>query len=158
AAEPDQYSGVPGLQTQIITNLGMTPRIYQGEPLADSDIVLDALIGYGLEGAVLGMSAGIIHAANSADRPVISLDLPSGLDADSGDAPGEAIRASATLTLALPKTGFLNPASQKWTGKLFLADISVPQATYRQLDSENVTIFGRGPLVRLTQNFKGTQA
>ncbi|MGE0058465.1 MAG: NAD(P)H-hydrate epimerase, partial [Dehalococcoidia bacterium] len=42
AAEPDQYSGVPGLQTQIITNLGMTPRIYQGEPLADSDIVLDA--------------------------------------------------------------------------------------------------------------------
>jgi hypothetical protein len=64
---------------------------------------------------------------------MLALDLPSGLDGDSGEASNPTIRATETLTLALPKRGLLAPAARPRVGQLHLADISVPEKVYRRL-------------------------
>ena len=93
------------------------------------DLVLDAVIGYSLKGAPRGAAKRAIELVNGSGVPVISLDLPSGVDASNGETPGVRIQAAQTLTLALPKPGLKNPAS----GELFLADIGIPPEVYRPL-------------------------
>lgn len=93
------------------------------------DLVLDALIGYGLTAAPRGTAADLIDWANRTSTRILSLDLPSGIDATTGEAPGAIIRAAWTITLALPKTG-LRPER---TGALFLADLGIPAGVYRRL-------------------------
>ena len=92
-------------------------------------LVLDALIGYSLRGPPRGAAAELIRWANGCAAPIVALDLPSGLDATSGEAPGDAIRARTTMTLALPKTGLF--VAQ--VGRLLLADIGIPEGAYRRL-------------------------
>ena len=99
------------------------------------DIILDALIGYSLRGAPGGITADLIGWANDHQAPVLSLDIPSGVAATTGDTPGSVIRPDRTLTLALPKTG-LKEAN---AGEVILADIGIPAAVYRRMgvDYEN---------------------
>ncbi len=100
-------------------------------------IIIDALIGYGLRSAPRGRFAELIRWANDAEAPVLALDVPSGIDATTGEAPGEIIEASWTLTLALPKTGLL----PERTGALYLADIGIPEQTFRRLNIDYVSPF-----------------
>ena len=79
---------------------------------------MSPLIGYSLRGVPREPIASLIRAANVAYSPVLALDIPSGLDGDSGAASKPTIRAVATLTLALPKAGLLQPAARSWVGIL----------------------------------------
>jgi NAD(P)H-hydrate epimerase len=89
---------------------------------------VDALIGYSLRGAPRGRAAELIALCNRCAGRVLSLDVPSGLDATTGDVPGVAIQPERTLTLALPKTGL-----HSLPGDLYLADIGIPPQVYEQL-------------------------
>lgn len=91
-------------------------------------LIIDALLGIGSQGVPVGAVAAAIHWANGtgAACPILSVDVPSGLDADSGTAPGEAIRADATITFSRPKIGFANPAARAYVGDLTVADIGIP--------------------------------
>jgi NAD(P)H-hydrate epimerase len=104
--------------------------------LADADLLVDALIGYGLSGPPRGTAANLIGAIDAGDTPVVSLDVPSGLVATTGETPGVAVSADVTLTLALPKTGFAtdsaDPTLRPAVGDLRLADIAVPPTVYRR--------------------------
>lgn len=100
-------------------------RVPEGSP----DLIVDALIGYGLRRAPEGRGAELIGWANQAKSPILALDIPSGVNATSGEVPGEAIKPQWTMTLALPKTGLLSNNS----GDLFLADIGIPTGVYRRL-------------------------
>jgi NAD(P)H-hydrate epimerase len=91
-----------------------------------ADLVIDAVIGYSLAGAPRAAQMGLIRAANGSSVPVLSLDVPSGVDADTGATPGAAVAATRTLTLALPKVG-LRPES---AGELWLADLGIPPGVY----------------------------
>ena len=91
-------------------------------------LIIDALIGYSLSGAPRGHVRELIDWANESGGPILSLDLPSGLDATSGSTEGAHVVADSTLTLALPKTS-LNAES---VGDLMLADIGIPAETYRR--------------------------
>lgn len=93
------------------------------------DLVVDALIGYGLASAPRGIAAEMIQWANACGAPTLSLDVPSGANASTGEAPGVVVRPATTLTLALPKTGLASVA----TGVLFLADLGIPEKVYRRL-------------------------
>ena len=93
------------------------------------NVVLDAVFGYSLKSAPRGASADVIHWANESSAPILALDIPSGLDATTGEAHGIYISACWTMTLALPKTGLKSDR----TGQLFLADIGIPQETYRRM-------------------------
>jgi NAD(P)H-hydrate epimerase len=116
------------------------------EPAA-AGLVLDALIGYSLRGDPHGRAAELIRWANEQDAAVCSLDVPSGLDATTGDIGDPCMRARATLTLALPKTGLV--AAPEVVGELFLADISIPPGLYSKLGIQVGPIFGFGPILRL---------
>lgn len=98
-----------------------------------TDLVVDALIGYGLSGLPAGLTADLVAWANAVDAPVLSLDVPTGLDATTGVPAESCIEAAASLTLALPKRGLLTEQARSVVGRLFLADISVPPAIYRHL-------------------------
>lgn len=85
----------------------------------------------------------------SAEYRCSALDLPSGLDPDSGQALEPAIRAAATLTLALPKSGLLEPAARPWVGDLYVADISVPPAVYQAIGLEVGPIFAASDVIKV---------
>lgn len=96
--------------------------------LSHAALVLDALIGYGLRGAARGAAAQLIERCNELGSRVLSLDVPSGLDATTGDAPGPVMHPERTLTLALPKTGLAERS-----GELTLADIGIPPQVYERI-------------------------
>ena len=101
--------------------------------LPDADLIVDALLGFGLSGPPSGPAARLITAANAHPAPVLAVDLPSGLDARTGDPYDPCIRADATLTLALPKTGLLAPAARPVIGELAVADIGIPPEVYARV-------------------------
>lgn len=96
--------------------------------IRDAQLVVDALIGYSLRGAPRGRAADLIELCNQHAARVLALDLPSGLNATTGEALGAVVQAERTVTLALPKTGL-----QGVHGDLYLADIGIPPAVYRRL-------------------------
>ena len=111
------YQATPGREVAIHSLTSSS------EPV---DIILDALIGYSLRGAPRGNALRLIQWANDAGTPILALDIPSGVNATTGETPGEYINARWTLTLALPKTGLL----PQHTGDLILADIGIPPGAY----------------------------
>jgi len=153
AQSPNDMRGVPRQQLTILEWIGIPVRL-AAHGMADlftgADLVIDALIGYSLRGAPAEPVAALIRAANASGRPMLALDLPSGLDGDSGEASDPTIRSTETLTLALPKRGLLAPAARPWVGQLHLADISVPEKVYRRLGLTVGPIFARSDIIPIT--------
>jgi len=112
---------------------------------AEADLIIDAVVGYSLDGAPRARQMALIRASQAVGVPVLSLDVPSGVDADSGDAPGVAVRPTRTLTLALPKGGL----SEENAGELWLADLGIPPGVYARAGIAFEPIFGRDTRVRL---------
>jgi NAD(P)H-hydrate epimerase len=145
-ATPDKLGEIPAWQHKIFRSTGgkeVSPRDLDKIAVV---IVLDALIGYSLQSAPRGVFADLIAWANCTGAPILSLDVPSGMDSTTGDTPGEFIQATWTMTLALPKTGL---ASGK-AGQVVLADIGIPQETYRRIGLTYVPPFGDRFRVPLT--------
>ena len=126
------------------------PGLFQPGALPDADLIVDALLGFGLTGPPSGAAARLITAANAHPAPVLAVDLPSGLDARTGHPYDPCIRADATLTLALPKTGLLSPTAQSVIGELAVADIGIPPAVYARLGVHVEPLFGEQSIVRVT--------
>jgi NAD(P)H-hydrate epimerase len=122
-----------------------------GREAAAPDLIIDGLIGYGLTGAPRGPAAELIRWANAQPAPILSLDVPSGLDTTTGALFAPAIRAAATMTLALPKVGLRAPGADAVVGELNLADIGVPPALYAEtpLNLAVGHIFAEREIVRL---------
>lgn len=93
---------------------------------ADFDLLIDALFGTGLARPPAGAAAQLIERANAAGRPVLAIDIPSGVEADSGATPGPAVRATETLTFHTPKPGHLLLPGRTLAGRLAVADIGLP--------------------------------
>lgn len=147
AASPARLKQVPAHQWRILNAMQLTAD--SGTLSQTPDLVMDALIGYGLQGNPEGEVARWIEWANAARVPVLSLDIPSGLNATLGT-PGEpCIRAAATLTLALPKLGLLSEAAVPFVGALYVADISVPPSLYARLGLDVRPLFARDTILRL---------
>jgi NAD(P)H-hydrate epimerase len=94
----------------------------------DFDVVVDAILGTGLVGEVRGFARDAIEALNQLQdiRPIFAVDIPSGLDCDTGEPLGGAVRARATATFAAMKKGFLEPGAEAWTGPVHVVDIGCP--------------------------------
>lgn len=103
--------------------------------LQDSDILIDALLGTGLSATVTGRYAEAIDSINEAGRPVIAVDLPSGLHADTGTTLGRAIRATLTVTLGLPKLGLYQGDGINLSGEVAIVDIGIPPAYTEAVES-----------------------
>lgn len=99
-----------------------------GALLASSDLVIDALFGTGLSAPITGAHRTAIEAINGAGRPVISVDIPSGIHADTGAVLGVAVRADVTVTFGLPKLGLYLGSGIDHAGTVRVADIGIPSA------------------------------
>ncbi len=99
------------------------------EDVADASLLVDAILGTGASGAPRGRAAdmvGLINAMRATGMPVVAVDIPSGVDASTGDVPGDAVRASETLTIGAPKTGLLFFPGKAHVGALAVIDIGFP--------------------------------
>jgi len=121
--DEDRLKDIPALQWQILQKMGIARSALE---LNNADFILDAMLGYGAKGDPRPPIADWIEFANRSEHPILALDFTSGLDTTTGIPGSPCIHASATLTLALPKTGLLAPAAKPFVGDLYLADISVP--------------------------------
>lgn len=145
---PEDLTGVTAQQYRILAEMGV-PTSVGPAPIDDTEeygVAVDALIGYGLSGAVREPAATTIDRLNRSSTPTISLDVPSGIDATTGETLGIAVHPDTTVTLALPKTGLVDRS-----GSLVLADVSVPRTVYDRLDIAYENPFGRRAWVELVR-------
>jgi len=94
--------------------------------LAGADLVVDAVGGTGISGTLRGGLASAVEQINAAARPVVAVDIPTGLDCDSGAADGPVVRAAMTVTMLARKKGFDNPDAAAFTGEVRVVDIGIP--------------------------------
>ncbi len=144
-ADPEHLGGVPAFQRKIFLYTPGKEIAAANLTAEPADLIVDALVGYGLHGPPQGMVADLIRWANGARVPILALDLPSGVDATTGKAPGDFIRARWTMTLALPKTGLV----PEKTGAVFLADVGIPADAYRRMGLTFVAPWGKRFWIRL---------
>lgn len=122
-----EFTPIPAHQLDILHR--MQVPVAQAEAVTQVtslDLIVDGVIGYSLQGNPRGTAGDLIRWANTQNAPILSLDVPSGIDTTTGTVFNPAIRATATMTLALPKEGLRAPGVEARVGELYLADISVP--------------------------------
>jgi len=142
--DPAQLSGDAAINHRIIAASDIPVDVFAGpsldeerlrRQLADADWIVDALFGSGLRGAIQPPFDRIIAAINSAKSRVFAVDVPSGLDSDTGQPLGIAVRAHHTGTVAAMKKGFLQPSAAAWLGQVHVIDMGAPRALLATMDS-----------------------
>jgi NAD(P)H-hydrate epimerase len=136
-ADPAQMSGDADVNHRIVAASGIPLEVFS-EPLldeerlrrslSDADWIVDALFGSGLRGEVHPPFDRVIALINAAQARVFAVDIPSGLDCDTGLPLGTAVRAHHTATVAAMKKGFLEPSAAAWLGQVHLIDMGAPRA------------------------------
>ncbi|MBI4712459.1 MAG: NAD(P)H-hydrate epimerase [Planctomycetes bacterium] len=123
---------------QIINNLKIPVLKATPSAIRNTGLIIDAIFGIGLTRPIESPIREIIDAINTNKAPVLAIDIPSGLDADTGKPLGIAIKANVTVTLGAPKIGFLNKSARPYIGKVVVADIGIPEKVYQKIRiSEN---------------------
>ncbi len=103
-----------------------------------ADLVVDGILGTGFKGKTEGIIETVINMINASGKYVISIDVPSGLDSESGKAPGACVKASKTVTFGLPKIGMVIHPGIRYTGELVVADIGIPSCVIESMDIKTV--------------------
>ena len=136
---PESFTGEAEVNLQIAKNLGLrietilTDTAFYGTrtgfptTLASCELLVDAIFGTGLRGTVRDPVATVINTINDLATPILSVDLPSGLDADTGHPLGTCVQADRTVTIGLPKRGLLVHPGAELAGKLEVVDIGFPE-------------------------------
>tara|TARA_Y100000589_G_scaffold144843_1_gene138464 strand:- start:13396 stop:14079 length:684 start_codon:yes stop_codon:yes gene_type:complete len=130
--------GAPRPGSDAETNAEISTRMeipsVTGGPtgFSDADLVIDALFGTGLDRDVTGLAKEWIEAINGCSRPVLAVDVPSGLDADLGRPLGHAVRADRTATFVGWKAGFVEESARAWTGGIEIVGIGIPDVLKRR--------------------------
>lgn len=144
-ARPERLAEATALQRHLFSAAGGVETTFGGLYDAEYDVIVDALVGYGLHSQPEGMLKDLIQWANEEETDVISLDVPSGVDASSGATPGVFVTPVETLTLALPKSGLL----PQRTGELFLGDLGIPAVTFEKAGIAYQSPFGKDFVIRI---------
>jgi len=101
------------------------------------DVVVDALLGTGLNKPPIGLYAEAIEMLNTLQKPIVAVDIPSGLSADDGHIPDAYVQATYTVTFALPKRGLLLYPAAAAVGELHVVDIGIPA---QAIEAEGIQI------------------
>ena len=143
------YRGAHGQQLAALQAAGAALAWAEdGWELPPCDLLIDAVLG-GAAPSPYGAERGLIALANSNPAPILSLDVPSGVDRERGRLYSPHVRAAATLALALPKGGLRSEAAAAVCGDLYLADIGVPPALYAQMGIDAPPFFGCNSILPL---------
>ena len=133
AARPQDVTGDASAKLAALRRAGVSPVAIEDAAAAsarlrEAHVVVDELLGTGTRGAPTGLTAALIERINESGRPVVALDIPSGLPADGGPPAGPAIRAAATLTFAGLKYGLVQPPGLDFAGRVTVIPIGIPDA------------------------------
>jgi NAD(P)H-hydrate epimerase len=145
--EREVMGSVPSTQLRAVEKTGTTVEGPDAKLVGDQ-LLIDALLGYNSKGNPREPIATIIREANRSRVPLLAVDLPSGLDATSGEPGDPCIEAKATITMSFPKAGFLNPRAKGFVGELWLGDLSLPPELYRRY-SQKSDLFDEQPVARI---------
>jgi len=146
---PSSFAGDAATNFAVLRRAG-TPLVeapadiatgWRGE-LARADWIVDALLGTGTQGTVREPFASAIAAINAASRKVLAVDLPSGLDCDTGAVLGSCVRAHHTATFVARKPGFDVADASEFTGEVHVLDIGVPRALLWELSESSAATSG----------------
>lgn len=107
-----------------------------GETDLRGDVVVDGLLGTGLTGDVREPHASAIRFMNHLPSPIVAIDIPSGLDSDTGEIRGVCVRADVTVTMGLPKIGLLRPGAADYVGRIEIADIGFPREFVDEIQTD----------------------
>ena len=110
------------------------------------DMVVDGLLGTGIRPPLREPAPRIIDAMNATGKPIVAIDVPSGMDSDTGQGSEKAVRALATVTLAAPKAGLAGAPN---AGRIFVADIGMPASLFGADREELAALYALGDLVEL---------
>jgi NAD(P)H-hydrate epimerase len=142
--DPTQLTGDAAINHRIIVASGLSLDVFAGpsldeerlkHQLADADWIVDALFGSGLRGTIQPPFDRIIAAVNATTAHIFAVDIPSGLDSDTGQPLGIAIRAHHTATVAAMKKGYLVPSAAAWVGQVHVIDMGAPRALLERMGS-----------------------
>ena len=137
-ARPEELSGDAAINYHTLARAGLSVEVHAGNPvdvaairreLATAEWVVDALFGTGLSGPVRPPFDQVIAAINDSPARVLAVDIPSGLDCDTGEPLGPTGRAVHTVTFVAQKKGFANPAARAWLGQVHVVGIGAPRVT-----------------------------
>ncbi len=135
-ARPEELTGDAAIMHRILARSGPPVEARPGpavdeaalrNELASAEWVVDALFGSGLQGPVRPPFDRIVEAINASGARVLAVDVPSGLDADTGEPVGPTIRALHTATIAAAKKGFSRPEAAAWLGEVHVIDMGTPR-------------------------------
>ena len=137
---PEKISGDAKINLDTIDKFGLAVEPLDSDgiktlagKLKKFDIVIDAVGGTGITGELRGDTAVAVGQINQAERPILAVDIPTGLDCDTGQAAGPAVRAEVTVSFVARKKGFDAPGAEKYTGRVIVADIGIdPQLIYKR--------------------------
>jgi NAD(P)H-hydrate epimerase len=137
ATEPEDLRGEAAENYRMLRACGCPVNRSIEAPMREATIVLDALLGTGLKGAATGVSAGLIREINGGfpQAKIVAVDIPSGVDSDTGAIPGDAVRADHTITFTAPKAGQVLPPACDLVGELHVRPIGSPAALYEDDNS-----------------------
>ncbi len=133
-ADITQLTGDSGINYKAMLNTGVECIQVKDDSrdeeieaqIADVDIIVDGMLGTGIKGEVRGVARNLIELINKSGRPVVAIDVPSGLDSDTGRVSGTCIKAAKTVTFGLLKTGLTVYPGKEYCGEVILADIGIP--------------------------------
>ena len=139
------------LNLEILGRLGVTvvEIVDEGQwdlhlsEISSHDLIVDALFGTGLKSALSGIYETVIADINASAIPVVSIDVPSGMSADTSDVIGDCIEASLTVTLGAPKLPLILPPAEQKSGEVVIADIGIPVSVFEALDGPRVELMTR---------------
>lgn len=141
----EKLKDVPAYQLHILRSTNAKQIRFKEISQLNPDLIIDAIFGYSLTGKPKGISAEMIDWASNKLGIRISLDVPSGVNATTGEVMGTFINPDITMTLALPKTGLL----PEITGDLYLADIGIPSKVYEKLNLNYQSPFSEKYYIKL---------
>ena len=111
--------------------------------VSECDLIVDAIVGTGFHGPLTGLLETVVADINGLGVPVVAVDLPTGLSADSHELEGKAIEASMTVTLAAPKLPLVLPPADVYAGDLVIADIGIPASIIEELEGPYIELLTR---------------
>jgi NAD(P)H-hydrate epimerase len=146
-----EVRGDARVNLEILGHLGVTViEVSDGQAwelhlseVRDCTLIVDAIFGTGLNAPVTGLIESVIADINASSIPVVSIDLPSGLSADSSDTSGESIEAETTVTLAAPKLPLVLPPAETRAGDIVIADIGIPGDVLDSVDGPRIELMTR---------------
>jgi NAD(P)H-hydrate epimerase len=117
-----------------------------GTDVLGADLVVDALVGTGLSAPLTGLLETVVADLNASIRPVVAVDLPSGLSADGPEVVGPAVQATVTVTLGAPKLPLVLPPAESFAGRLVVAEIGIPRAVINDIDGPWVEVLDKSAI------------